>query len=228
LSASPDPAGSDHAAGGDSVRPRRIGLFGGSFDPVHLGHLALARSALFDLDLDELRFVPAGQPWQKPHRLAPACDRVEMLELALADPAAGDPRFSIEHCELRRSGPSYMIDTVEQLQQRDPGHRWFLLIGQDQHAGLHTWHRWRDLLARVEVAVAARPDGISQPVHPDVLAFGHRALQMQPDPVSSTRLRERVSQGLPIAGLVPSAVAGYIDSHGLYRSRAADFERPRS
>lgn len=212
----------------DAAPPRRIGLFGGSFDPVHLGHLALARSALSDLDLDELRFIPAGQPWQKPHRLAPACERVEMLELALADPAAGDPRFSIEHCELRRSGPSYMIETVEQLQRCEPGRRWFLLIGQDQHAGLHTWHRFRDLLARVELAVAQRPSGIVQPVHPEVLAFGHHALQMLPAPVSSTHLRERVAQGLPIAGLVPSAVAGYIDSHGLYRSRAADFEPPRS
>ncbi|MEO8279864.1 MAG: nicotinate-nicotinamide nucleotide adenylyltransferase, partial [Ideonella sp.] len=112
---------------------RRIGLFGGSFDPVHIAHVTLARSALDDLALDELRWIPAGQPWQKSRQLADSQHRARMTELAITDPELGDPRFTLETCELERPGPSYTIDTVLDLQQREPGQLWFLLIGQDQY-----------------------------------------------------------------------------------------------
>lgn len=195
---------------------RRIGLFGGSFNPVHRAHLALARRALDDLALDELRWLPAGQPWQKPDGLAPAAHRLAMVRLAVADPAWGDPRFVVDDLELHREGPSYTIDTVEALQRREPGADWRLLIGQDQHAGLTRWHRWRDLLARVRLAVAARP-GVVRPVDPEVAAFGHDPITLPADDVSSTAVRTAVAQGRPVSDLVPAAVAGYIDSHQLYR-----------
>lgn len=198
-----------------------IGLFGGSFDPVHRGHLALARTALRDLGLDQLRWVPAGQPWQKPGRLAPGEDRAAMLALLIADPVDGDSRYRLERCELERGGPTYTIDTVDDLQRREPGHRWTLLIGQDQHAGLHTWHRWRELLARVELAVAGRP-GVAPAVDPEVSAFGHRTVAMPPMAVSSTALRERLAAGLGVDDLVPATVASYIESHRLYRSGAGN------
>ena len=201
---------------------RRIGLYGGSFDPVHRAHLALARSALDDIPLDELRWVPAGQPWQKAHRLAPVDDRLAMLRLALADPADGDARYRIEPCELARTGPSYTIDTVEPLQQREPGAHWFLLIGQDQHAGLHTWHRWRELLDRVTLAVAVRTDTALRPVDPEVARHGHIALSMPPMAVSSTLLRERARAGAPLDDLVPPGVARYIESRRLYRDGPTD------
>ena len=198
---------------------RRIGLYGGSFDPVHLAHLSFARCALQSLALDELRFVPAGQPWQKPGRLAPAADRVAMLKLALADPRWADPRWVIDPCELERLGPSYTIDTVLQLQAAEPGADWFLLIGQDQHARLHTWHRWRELLPRVQLAVAERP-GSAPDIDPEVAAFGHHPVAMPPSTISSSALRQQLAAGEGISTLVPAAVASYIDSHQLYRHGA--------
>lgn len=202
-------------------RPRRIGLYGGSFDPVHLAHLALARSALDELALDELRWIPAGQAWQKHRTLSAAVHRLAMLRLAIGDPSSGDPRYRIDTCELERSGPSYTIDTVDAMCSKEPRAQWFLLIGQDQHAGMSTWHRWQDLLRRVTLAVASRP-GAALPVDPAVLACGHRDLSMAPTPVSSTLLRERIARGAAIDDLVPPAVASYIDHHRLYRTGMAD------
>lgn len=200
------------------ARPdRRIGLFGGSFDPVHTAHLTLAHSALHDLALDELRWIPAGRPWQKSRQLAEPQHRAAMIELAIRDPQLGDPLFNIETCELDRDGPSYTVDTVLELQRREPGQTWFLIIGQDQHAGLHTWHRWSDLLRKVSLAVAMRP-GASLHVDPRVLDFGFIRLKMPPDELSSTLLRDRLAAGRPITDLVPAAVAGYIESHRLYRN----------
>jgi nicotinate-nucleotide adenylyltransferase len=204
-----------------ALRPRRIGLYGGGFDPVHRAHLALARIALDELPLDELRWVPTGQAWHKARVLSEPLHRVAMLRLAIADPEAGDPRYRIDTSETEREGPSYTIDTVEALQAREPGAEWFLLIGQDQHAGLHTWQRWRELLARVTLAVAQRP-GVVVALDPAVAAAGHLALSMPPTPVSSTLLRERLAQGQGIDDLVPPAVASYIALHRLYRPGAAE------
>lgn len=196
-------------------RVRRVGLFGGSFDPVHNAHLAFAHSALSSLSLDEVVWVPAGAPWQKPGLATPAAERAEMVRLAIA----GDERFRLESCELARSGPSYTIDTVLELQGREPATQWLLLLGQDQLARLHTWHRWRELLARVSLAVANRAG--AAPSLPPELAGERLALTELPLPpmdTSSTEIRARVAAGLDIAALVPPAVAGYIDERGLYRT----------
>ena len=196
-------------------RARRVGLFGGSFDPVHNAHLALAHSALAALSLDELRWIPAGAPWQKERALAPAEGRAEMLRQAIA----GVARFRLERCEIERPGPSYTIDTVLDLQAREPGNRWFLLLGQDQLARLHTWHRWRELVARVDLAVASRAG--EHPGIPPEVADVPLPLTEVPLPamaISSTGIRERVAAGLDIATLVPATVARYIAEHGLYRN----------
>ncbi len=193
----------------------RIGLFGGSFDPVHNAHVALAKVAQEALSLDELRWIPAGRPWQKSRVLAEPRHREAMVRLAIE----GEPHFALERCELRREGPSYTLDTVRELQAALPGHEWVLLIGQDQYAGLHTWRDWRELLQRVTLAVANRPGVTPQP-HPDVAQVPHAMVPLPMMDVSSTAIRTRIASGEAITDLVPPAVASYIDQHRLYRGTA--------
>lgn len=188
---------------------KQIGLFGGSFDPVHNAHLALAQSALHRLALDELRWIPAGRPWQKTRQLAAAAHREAMVALAIE----GEPRFVLDRIELDRPGPSYTLDTVRALQTAQPGAQWFLIIGQDQQAGLPTWHGVSELLRLVTLAVAQRPGA------PRVAtaAGAVRTVELPPMKLSSTEVRARCAAGLPIDQMVPEKVARYIDRHGLYR-----------
>jgi nicotinate-nucleotide adenylyltransferase len=190
----------------------RVGIFGGTFDPVHNAHVALARVALAELRLDELLWVPAGQPWQKQQRdLAPAADREAMVRLAIA----GEARFKLSRVELERSGASYTVDTVRDLRAARPCAQWFLVIGQDQYAGFHTWHRWQELLNLVTLAIADRPDAV-RTVDRQVLAVTHAALTLPMMVVSSSDIRGRVMRGLGIDDLVPAPVARYIARHRLY------------
>jgi len=190
---------------------KRVGLFGGSFDPVHNAHVALARTALAQLRLGELRWIPVGQPWQKARRLAAAADREAMVRLAIA----GEPRFVLDRVELRRSGPTFTLDTVRDLIAAEPGNEWFLILGQDQYASLHTWHGWRELLGLVTLAIANRP-GAALAVNPQIGKAGHQAVPLPMMDVSSTEVRRRVAAGEPIADLVPGTVARYIEQHRLY------------
>jgi nicotinate-nucleotide adenylyltransferase len=201
-----------------TVESPRIGLFGGSFDPPHLGHRALAEAALLSLSLDEVRWIPAGAPWQKTDRaLADAAHRAAMVELAIA----GESRFALDERELRRAGPSYTIDTVREIQAERPGAALFLIIGQDQYARLHTWHEWSELLGRVMLAVVARN---GQPPIPGAAVMNQRhrieVLSMPRVDVSATLVRQRAETGADLAALVGPAVAGYIERHQLYRGDA--------
>ena len=191
---------------------KRVGLFGGSFDPVHNAHVALATLALEQLKLDEVRWIPVGKPWQKTRVLSPAADREAMVRLAIA----GEPRFVLERCELRRRGVSYTLDTVRELRAAEPAVDWYLILGQDQYAGLHTWRDWRELVSRVTLAIANRPDVVAS-TNPQVANVAHQIVQLPMMDVSSTEIRRRVAAGESIAGLVPVAVASYIERHRLYR-----------
>jgi nicotinate-nucleotide adenylyltransferase len=191
---------------------KRVGLFGGSFDPVHNAHLALARLALDQLKLDEVRWIPAGRPWQKARQLADAADREAMVRLAIE----GEPRFVVDRTELRRRGVSYTLDTVRELNAAEPGTAWFLILGQDQYATLHTWRDWRELVELVTLAIANRPDA-EPTVNPHIARVPHQMVTLPMMNVSSTEVRRRVAAGEPIADLVPDAVASYIERRRLYR-----------
>ncbi|HZT56614.1 MAG TPA: nicotinate-nucleotide adenylyltransferase [Burkholderiaceae bacterium] len=188
-----------------------IGIFGGSFDPVHNAHVALARQALAELALDELIWLPAGQPWQKRRVLAPAADREAMVRLAIE----GEPRFTLSRIETSRSGPSYTIDTVCELRAQRPGVSWHLVIGQDQYAAFHTWRGWQELLGLVTLAIANRP-GASLAADPQVLRVPHAAVALPMMDISSTDIRARLAHRQPIDDLVPAPVARYIARHHLY------------
>ncbi|MEP7102050.1 MAG: nicotinate-nucleotide adenylyltransferase [Burkholderiales bacterium] len=190
----------------------KVGIFGGSFDPVHNAHIALARQALAELALDELIWLPAGQPWQKRRVLAPVADREAMVRLAIE----GEPRFTLSRIETCRSGPSFTIDTVRELRAQRPGVSWHLVIGQDQYAAFHTWHGWEELLGLVTLAIANRPDAPLS-ADPQVLRVPHEAVALPMMNVSSTDIRSRIADGQGIADLVPAPVARYIARHHLYQ-----------
>src|SRR6185436_9201197 len=148
---------SDREPARSAAAMKRVGLFGGSFDPVHNAHVALATLALGQLQLDEVRWIPLCKSSQKARKLAPAADREAMVRLAIAD----EPRFILDRTELRRGGVSYTLDTVRELAAAEPDSAWVLILGQDQYEGLHTWRDWRELVARVTLAIANRPDVVA-------------------------------------------------------------------
>lgn len=192
---------------------KRAGLFGGSFDPVHNAHLALAHAALDTLRLDQVRWIPAGRPWQKTGlTMSPAGHREAMVRLAIA----GEPRFVIDRIEIERPGPSYTLDTVHELAAAEPDTEWLLILGHDQYAGLHTWGGWRELLRLVTLAVANRP-GTPNHVDPAVRAFARQVVPLPMLDLSATAVRQAVAAGADISKLVPPQVARYIETHGLYR-----------
>ena len=196
-------------------RPARIGLLGGSFDPPHLAHLALARTALQTLQLDELGWLPAGQPWQTAGRaLQAGVHRAAMVSLLIQ----GEPRFRLDERELHRSGPTYTVDTVRECRAARADADFFLILGQDQYGRLDTWRDWPALLQDVTLAVAGRAG--EAPAPPAALAGHPHRLEVLPlpdIPVSSSALREALAQGDDVSPMVGEAVAGYIARHHLYR-----------
>ena len=197
----------------------RVGVLGGTFDPVHRGHLALARAALDELGLDELLFVPAGRPWRKAGRIvAPAKHRLAMLRLALEDELA----FRVETMEMDRPGPSYTSDTLEALRAARPDDELFFIAGEDALADLPNWVRPERILELATLAVARRA-GVQQEAGEGLPGLRERVvwLKMPLLAVSATEIRDRVSHGLPVDELVPSVVGVYIQEHGLYRGNAA-------
>ena len=211
--------------------PRRIGVLGGTFDPVHIGHLRGGLEVAELMQLDELRLTPNARP---PHRDTPqvsALDRLAMVECAVA----GVATLVVDSRELQRDTPSYTIDTLE-LMRADlaADDQLFLLLGWDAFCGLPTWHRWEDLLLHCHILVLQRPDADSEP--PDALRNllaarsvsdplalkgpgGQIAFVWQtPLAVSATQIRQLLASGKSVRYLVPDAVLAYIDAHGLYRA----------
>jgi nicotinate-nucleotide adenylyltransferase len=186
----------------------RIGILGGTFDPVHVGHLMDAAAARHQLALDRVLIVVARDPWQKRDRvIAPAEIRYDMLVAALD----GTDGYEASRIELDRDGPTYTIDTVEAL--ASPERKLFLVIGSDVAAGLPTWHRVDDLRVRVTLAIVDREE---QPF-PDPPGWRVAHVATPRLELSSTDLRRRVAAGEPIEFLVPTAAARILHKEGLYR-----------
>ncbi|MBV8500637.1 MAG: nicotinate (nicotinamide) nucleotide adenylyltransferase [Paucibacter sp.] len=185
----------------------KTGLFGGTFDPPHLAHRALAQTALDQLGLDRVLWVPAGQPWQKAG-VSPAEHRRAMVALMLE----GEPRFELDASEIERQGPSYTIDTVRE----HLGEELFVIVGQDQLARIETWHEWQDLCSLVTLAVAARS---GEAVHASAAVHRIERLDMPAMQISSTSIRAAAARGEDLSPLVGTAVAGYIARHRLYSNQ---------
>ena len=225
-------------------RPARIGIFGGTFDPIHAGHLRAARLVQRRFRLDRILFVPASIP---PHKarpdMAPARDRLRMTVLAVG----GRPGWSVSPVEIRSRGPSYSIRTIEAMKRKYPRDRIFFLTGSDAFRDIRTWRRWRSVLRSCAFVVMTRPGvrlGTPRALGPawrrsvHKMAPGERLdegrlgppavflLPIDALPISSTEIRERVRRGRPLAGLVPPAVSAYIRAEGLYRGPTAPVSRP--
>lgn len=194
----------------------RIGIVGGTFDPIHNGHLAIAATALRHAHIDQIQFIPNRTPPHKPAPLANDHHRVAMLELALAD----TPAYTWSDIELRRSGPSYTIDTLRAL--ATPTHQLVLILGSDAAALLPQWYQAQALGEYCDVTVLSR---VAMPfdVHAVTAALPNLHIQVIEWPgiaVSSSDIRTRCQHGISIDEFVPACIATYITHHQLYRSRA--------
>ena len=188
----------------------KLGIYGGSFDPVHLGHLLVAQAAMEELGLDRLFFIPAAQsPFKPETKPAPDAVRLQLLRLALA----GKTNYEIDEQEIRRGGISYSVDTVRAYAQKFPGAQLFYLIGADNAAKLNAWHEADQLAKLAEFVAVPRPGGLPAVFQPP---FRGRALKGFPFGVSSSEIRARVKGGLSVENLMPTAVAEAMHAARLY------------
>jgi nicotinate-nucleotide adenylyltransferase len=212
-----------------------LGLFGGTFDPVHFGHLRLAEEAISHLGLSAVRWIPAGRP---PHRGTPQVTPQQRLEMVLRS-TAKNPRFFVDPAEVEAARASYTVETLERL-RGEFGHQQplVLLVGADAFAGLSTWHRWRELFSLAHIAVSHRPGfPVERASLPDELAseFAERraadpqvlaatgagqivTFAMTQLAISATQIRHLLSNGKSARYLLPDAVLDYIQLHQLYRN----------
>ena len=191
----------------------RIGVFGGTFDPPHVGHLLVASDAREALKLDRLIFVPTGvQPFKVDMpAVASGQDRLEMLRLAIAD----DANYVVDDAEINRKGLSFTVDTLEHLSERHPAAQLFLLLGEDLLAGFGQWRNPARIRELATIAAVRRAGPASPGIEP--IASGVVMVSTRRVDVSSTEIRERLRAGKSIKGFVPESVERFIDARGLYR-----------
>jgi len=211
----------DHGGGGAT----RVGVFGGAFDPPHRAHRALAEAALTELGLDVLHVLPTGRAWHKPRALSAFNHRLAMCHLVFGDLSG----VRLDGRETCRDGPTYTVDTLEELATEYPGATLFLVIGADQLAAFRRWHRWQDVLRLSRLVVAGRVlpvlDTVGGAVATDTTDRAGEVpftdLRTPLIDISATALRGLVASGAAspqaLAQLVPEAVAGYISQHSLYQ-----------
>lgn len=192
-------------------RGRRIGVFGGTFDPPHVGHLVAACDAMQELKLDVVLLVVANAPWQKlgDREISHSADRLEMVRRAVQ----GVDGLVASDVEIRRGGLSYTADTLRALLEEEPDAHLFLILGNDAAAGFATWERHEEVAELSSLVVVDRP-GTPTPIDDE---FDWYRIDIPELEISSTELRERVAAGRSIAFLVPDRVASYVEERGLYR-----------
>ena len=190
---------------------RRIAFFGGTFDPIHRGHIEMAQAAVDRLDLNQVYFVPAGRnPLKKDVPMASDQDRVEMIRLGIA----GYPKFNLWDAELSREGPSYTLDSVRHVEQVFPNAHLFWLIGADQLPFLHQWYGINELVLKIGFILVSRA-GYAEEL-PRIPGIRLYPVENPPVPVSATGIRSRVRKGLSLKGLTPDPVVDYVCKNRLY------------
>lgn len=197
----------------------RIGLFGGTFDPIHNGHLHIARSFADELNLESVILLPAGDPYHKTAPRTAAHHRLAMAEIA----AQADSRLAVSDCDIVRQGATYTHDTVQIFRQHFPAAEFWLLIGMDSLLQLHTWHRWQNLVRQCRIAAAPRPgSSLAQAPAPlqswlaEALPQGRlHILQAEPLPISSSQIRQQLATEHTSPD-IPPEVLSYIQQHQLY------------
>ncbi len=199
----------------DVGRPRRVGVMGGTFDPVHHGHLVAASEVASRFALDEVVFVPTNQPWQKADReVSPAEHRYLMTVIA----TAGNPQFRVSRVDIDRGGPTYTVDTLSDIAALEPDARLFFITGADALAAIITWKDSDRAFDLADLIGVTRPEHDLDTDHLPAPLLEHlHLLEVPALAISSTDVRERVAQGRPVWYLVPDGVVRYIDKHRLYR-----------
>lgn len=193
-----------------AVNSQRIGVLGGTFDPIHIGHLVTGANVRHELGLDRVLFVIAHDPWQKADRdVTPSDLRFAMVEAAVA----GHPGLEASAIEIERGGTSYTADTLATLREQEPEAELFLIIGQDQAANLHTWERVEEIRALSTLVVVRRPGSVGGLSDSRAIEVDVPRLE-----VSSSDLRARFCEGRPVDWLAPEPVVRFVRERGLYRS----------
>ncbi len=201
---------------GSERAERRVGVMGGTFDPIHHGHLVAAEEARWQFGLEQVLFIPTGQPWQKPAGVTAAEDRYLMTVIA----TASNPAFAVSRLEIDVPGPTYTVDTLRRLHARlGPGTRLFFVTGADAVLQILTWKDPEEVFALAELIAATRPGHDLSGLLRGIPAADGRVhpIQIPALAISSTDIRSRVATGAPIQYLVPEGVARYIEKRGLYR-----------
>jgi nicotinate-nucleotide adenylyltransferase len=182
----------------------RIGILGGTFDPAHNAHLAIASTALRALELRQILWIPTGAPAYRPAPVAAAAHRLAMLKFAIG----GEPRYALDERELQPDASGFTFDTLSSLHRDYPGTSFVLLIGADQYAKRQTWHRWTDIEKLCDIAVFARPGSN---------IYGALTIPMTPLAISASDIRSRLARNEDVSAMLPPSVLSYIREKKLYR-----------
>ncbi len=197
----------------------KLGIFGGTFDPIHNGHLVIAEHVRVTMGLERVLFIPAGQPWFKVNRtVTEARHRLEMVKLAVAP----NPKFEVSDIEVRREGPTYTIDTLTELRETmGEGVEFFVILGTDALNELHRWRAPGEVLDMATIVGVARPeaDVVDREALESIRGGASEEIVLVDGPrvdISAVSVRQRMVDGLQVGGLIPQVVHSYIERHGLY------------